>query len=56
MDDFCLMAKLDHMADHCDFLLDMLNDLGWTINIEKSVLEPNKSCTFLDFKLFSSGP
>ncbi len=56
VDDFCLMAKPCLMTDHKEFMLTSLEDLGWLVNFEKSVLIPKDNCVFVGFRVYSRGP
>ncbi len=56
VDDFCLMAQPSCMTDHKEFALTTLDDLGWLVNLEKSVLIPKDNCIFVGFRVYSTGP
>ena len=55
VDDFLQMCKPHLSTDQREFLIQTLEDLGWTINYEKSQLTPSKSCVFVGFKISSVG-
>ena len=55
VDDFFQMAKKMFAAAHKELLLDTLQDLGWTVNFEKSSLVPSFSCDFIGFTVHSKG-
>lgn len=53
VDDFILMLKPNIATDHIDLFIHTLQELGWTINFEKSTLIPSKKCTYLGFILIT---
>ena len=55
VDDFCLVAQPGCITDHTDFLIHTLEDLGLSINYEKSDLEPNTVKDFIGYTIVSSG-
>lgn len=55
VDDFLLMSKGSTFTDHCDLLIQTLEDLGWNINLEKSSIMPKTSIVYLGHKVTSEG-
>ena len=55
VDDFLFMIKKLQFTDHRDFVIQTLQELGWSINFDKSSLQPRKSCEFIGFWIHSSG-
>ena len=55
VDDFLVMAKAFYMADHRDFVIETLQQLGWKLNWEKCQLVPSKDRQFVGFLLCSKG-
>ena len=56
VDDFFIMMNKCHTTDHIDFVIHTLQDLGWQINWEKSVLTPSTLCEFIGYIISSSRP
>ena len=55
MDDFIVLsAKLD-ISSHTEFLLDTLDRLGWTVNLEKFLLEPSQVKPFIGYIIDNTG-
>ena len=55
MDDFLLMSRGSTFTDHCDQVLWTLEELGWSINFEKSLIMPKSKVTYLGYKVTSQG-
>ena len=55
VDDFLNMCRPSQFTDNQDFVLKTLDDLGWQINVEKSVLIRSKSATFVGFIISTDG-
>ena len=51
VDDFILCADKSAITDHRDTLVDTLTQVGWIINVEKSVLTPRQTITFIGFTI-----
>ena len=49
VDDFLLCAKEDKICEHRDYLLHLLQQLGWTINYDKSSLTPDFKKQYIGF-------
>uniref|UniRef100_A0A2H1V008 SFRICE_007242 n=1 Tax=Spodoptera frugiperda TaxID=7108 RepID=A0A2H1V008_SPOFR len=48
LDDYLIVNQNAHvLRDHVQITLDTLQDLGWQVNFEKSVLYPQKTITYL---------
>ena len=56
VDDFLLCSKQSTITDHCDLLLDTLRDLGFTINLDKSVLTPVNMIEHIGYVIRTSLP
>ena len=56
VDDFLLMASVEAIQQHKDFLLLTLKKLGWHVNFEKSVLVPATTVIFVGYVLISDSP
>ena len=56
VDDFLLCSKQSTITDHCDLLLDTLRDLGFTINVDKSVLTPAHMIEHIGYVIRTSLP
>ena len=56
VDDFLFMIKMFQLTDHRDFALQTLQELGWSINFDKSCLVESESCEFIGFWVHSNGP
>ena len=55
LDDFLLLASaIDECRASVNLTVHLLESLGFTINTEKSILEPSQSCRFLGFVLDSA--
>ncbi|XP_063915486.1 uncharacterized protein LOC135131605 [Zophobas morio] len=55
LDDFLLLAStIDECRTSVNFTVHLLESLSFTINTEKSILEPSQSCRFLGFILDSA--
>lgn len=53
---FCLlMSDRRNFTDHCDQVISTLQDLGWSINYEKSDIRPKTSTIYLGHKISSCG-
>ena len=55
VDDFILMSERSTFTDHCDQVIDTLQDLGWNINFEKSDVQPSTKAIYLGHKVTSCG-
>ena len=55
VDDFLQMIKKHLFIAHREILIDTLTDLGWSINWEKSSVNPAKQCVFVGFMVHSTG-
>ena len=55
VDDFLVMMRKMCCTDHKEFVLQVLNELGWTINVKKSKLLPSQSCDFIGYIVNSVG-
>lgn len=55
VDDFLLAAHISCITDHKDLLLHTLQDLGFSVNFEKSVLVPRQSIGFIGYTISSVG-
>ena len=53
VDDFLLMMQKLCATDHIEFALNTLEELGWDINFEKSVLIPSTRCHFIGYIIHS---
>lgn len=54
LDDILIISESDtHSNEDLDITLKLLTSLGFTVNYEKSNLEPSQSCQFLGFILNS---
>ena len=54
VDDFILCAQPEKIVDHRDQLINTLQELGWILNMEKSVLEPTNVMTYIGFEIVTS--
>ena len=55
VDDFMFMLVQKYVTDHRDFILQTLQELGWEINWEKSMLVPSTQCEFIGYVVHSEG-
>ena len=55
MDDFILAASEDTIVSRKDFVFNLLQDLGFTINTEKSSLTPSTEKTYIGYIICTSG-
>ena len=55
VDDFFQMARPSEVTDHADFLQHTLQDLGWSVNREKSQSDPSTCASFIEFDFHSTG-
>ena len=51
VDDFLIMCEERVFTDHVDFVFHTLCELGFTINLEKSVLEGQHEIPFIGFNV-----
>ena len=49
VDDFCVCSKPDSIVADRDFFLNVLADLGFVINVKKSMLEPSTHVQFIGY-------
>ena len=50
MDDFIVLSAKRDISSHTEFLLNSLARLGWSVNLEKSLLEPTVLSRYLGSK------
>ena len=55
VDDFIVLLRTLCATDHKDFVLQVLEELGWQINVEKSKLERSTSAEFIGYIVYSNG-
>ena len=55
MDDWLIFAAPSKITDHNDKVVHVLQELGWIINFEKSILKPSQSIDYIGFELSSIG-
>ena len=55
VDDFILLALASLITSHKDELLNTLDDLGWSVNLEKSNLDPSTSGTHIGYIIDTVG-
>ena len=55
VDDFLFMIKHLVLTDQREFMIQTLEELGWSINYDKSKLLESKSCKFIGFVVHSKG-
>ena len=49
VDDFIVLGAKLEISNHTEFLLSTLAELGWTVNFEKSLLEPSQVKPFIGY-------
>ena len=49
VDDFIVLGAKFEISSHSDLLLQTLDELGWTVNFEKSSLEPSQVKHFIGY-------
>ena len=54
VDDFALFADSTLIHEHRDYLVELLSKLGWTINFEKSHLEPSVIQEYIGYTIDNS--
>ena len=55
VDDFIVLAPKHLIREHCDKVIDTLEKLGFTINYEKSSLEPSQKTVYLGHLIDNTG-
>ena len=55
MDDFIVLSAKNDISSHTEFLLNTLAGLGWTVNLEKSLLEPSRIKPFIGYIIDNTG-
>ncbi len=49
------LHRTEHIRSHSDLLLDVIRNLGWLVNFEKSSLEPSQCKEFIGYLIDNSG-
>ena len=55
VDDFIVLSAKHDISSHTEFLLNTLAGLGWTVNLEKSLLEPSQVKPFIGYIIDNTG-